>query len=78
MKEIGLDISINNVWLLVTAFLVMFMQPGFAMVEAGFTRAKNTSNILMKNLMDFAIGTITYWFIGYSIMFSLSCANLAI
>ena len=51
MEEIGFDISINNVWLLVTAFLVMFMQPGFAMVEAGFTRAKNTSNILMKNLM---------------------------
>jgi len=69
MEEIGLNISINNVWLLVTAFLVMFMQPGFAMVEAGFTRAKNTSNILMKNLMDFAIGSLTFWFIGYSIMY---------
>lgn len=69
MEEIGFDISINNVWLLVTAFLVMFMQPGFAMVEAGFTRAKNTSNILMKNLMDFSIGSLTFWFIGYSIMY---------
>jgi Amt family ammonium transporter len=69
MKEIGLDISVNNLWLLVTAFLVMFMQPGFAMVETGFTRAKNASNILMKNLMDFSIGSITYWFIGYSIMY---------
>jgi Amt family ammonium transporter len=72
MEGIGLDISINNVWLLVTAFLVMFMQPGFAMVEAGFTRAKNTSNILMKNLMDFSIGSITFWFIGYSIMYGES------
>jgi Amt family ammonium transporter len=69
MEEIGFDISINNVWLLITAFLVMFMQPGFAMVEAGFTRAKNTSNILMKNLMDFSIGSLTFWFIGYSIMY---------
>ncbi len=66
---IGLDISINNVWLLVTTFLVMFMQPGFALVEAGFTRQKNTANILMKNLMDFVIGSITYWLIGYSIMY---------
>ncbi len=69
MEEIGLNISINNIWLLVSAFLVMFMQPGFALVEAGFTRSKNTANILMKNLMDFAIGTITYWVIGYSLMY---------
>ena len=47
----GLQIGIDNMWLLVAAFLVMFMQPGFAMVEAGFTRGKNTANILMKNLM---------------------------
>ncbi len=66
---IGLDISINNIWLLVATFLVMFMQPGFALVEAGFTRSKNTANILMKNLMDFAIGSVTYWFVGYSLMY---------
>lgn len=66
---IGLDISINNIWLLLATFLVMFMQPGFALVEAGFTRSKNTANIIMKNLMDFAIGSITYWLIGYSIMY---------
>lgn len=72
MENIGYDISINNLWLLVTAFLVMFMQPGFAMVEAGFTRSKNTANILMKNLMDFSIGSIIYWFIGYSIMYGSS------
>jgi len=73
---IGLDISINNVWLLVTTFLVMFMQPGFALVEAGFTRSKNTANILMKNLMDFAVGSITYWLIGYSIMYGDSIGGL--
>jgi Amt family ammonium transporter len=72
MENIGYDISINNVWLLVAAFLVMFMQPGFAMVEAGFTRSKNTANILMKNVMDFAIGSIMYWLIGYSIMYGSS------
>lgn len=73
MKEtvstIGLDISINNIWLLLATFLVMFMQPGFALVEAGFTRSKNTANILMKNLMDFSIGAISYWIIGYSLMY---------
>ena len=47
----------------------VFMQPGFAMVEAGFTRAKNTGNILMKNFMDYAIGSVSYWLIGYSIMY---------
>jgi ammonium transporter, Amt family len=64
-----LAISINNIWVLIAAFLVMFMQPGFAMVEAGFTRKKNTANILMKNLMDFSIGALIYWVIGYSIMY---------
>ncbi len=64
-----LAISINNMWVLMAAFLVMFMQPGFAMVEAGFTRKKNTANILMKNLMDFSIGALIYWVIGYSIMY---------
>jgi ammonium transporter, Amt family len=61
--------SINNVWVLIAAILVMFMQPGFAMVEAGFTRKKNTTNILMKNLMDFSIGALIYWIIGYSLMY---------
>jgi len=65
----GLQIGIDNMWLLVAAFLVMFMQPGFAMVEAGFTRSKNTANILMKNLMDFSIGSILYWVIGFTIMY---------
>jgi ammonium transporter, Amt family len=72
----GLTAASNNIWLLVTTFLVMFMQPGFAMVEAGFTRAKNTSNILMKNLMDFSVGAITYWLVGYSIMYGDSVMGL--
>lgn len=66
---IGLDISINTIWLLLATVLVMFMQPGFALVEAGFTRSKNTANILMKNLMDFSSGSFFYWLIGYSIMY---------
>ena len=69
MESIGIDISVNNVWLLLATFMVMFMQPGFALVEAGFTRGKNSANILMKNLMDFSIGGITYWLVGYSIMY---------
>lgn len=68
----GLQIGIDNMWLLVAAFLVMFMQPGFAMVEAGFTRSKNTANILMKNLMDFSIGSLLYWIIGFTIMYGES------
>ena len=67
-----LAVSINNIWILLAAFLVMFMQPGFAMVESGFTRKKNTANILMKNLMDFSIGALIYWLIGYSIMYGES------
>ncbi len=69
---IGLDVSINNIWLLLATFLVMFMQPGFALVESGFTRSKNTANILMKNLMDFSFGAITFWLIGYSLMYGSS------
>ncbi|SHF27886.1 ammonium transporter [Mariniphaga anaerophila] len=70
-----LSISINNIWVLVATFLVMFMQPGFAMVEAGFTRSKNTANILTKNLMDFAIGSILFWIIGYTLMYGDSIAG---
>lgn len=65
----GLTISIDTIWILVAAVLVMFMQPGFALVEAGFTRSKNTANILMKNLMDFSIGSLAFWLIGYTIMY---------
>ena len=61
--------SVNTIWVLLGAALVFLMQAGFAMCEAGFTRAKNTGNILMKNLMDFCIGTPTYWILGFGIMF---------
>ena len=54
----------NYLWTLVAACLVFFMQAGFALVEAGFTRAKNSINILMKNLMDFSMGSLGYWAIG--------------
>jgi Amt family ammonium transporter len=62
----------DYVWTLVAAALVFFMQAGFAMVEAGFTRAKNTVNILMKNLMDFSMGSLAYWAIGFGIMFGVT------
>lgn len=61
--------SFDTMWVLVAAALVFFMQPGFAMVEAGLTRAKNAGNIIMKNVMDFAIGTIVFWILGFGIMF---------
>ncbi len=63
------SIALDTVWTLLAAILVMFMQPGFAMLEAGFTRAKNSVNILMKNLMDFCFASVFYWFIGFGIMF---------
>ena len=64
-----LQTNINIVWTCIAAFLVFFMQAGFAMVEAGFTRAKNAVNILMKNLMDFSVGTIAFFLIGFGLMF---------
>ena len=57
-----------SIWYLVGAVLVFFMQCGFAMVETGFTRAKNAGNIIMKNLMDFCIGTIVFMALGYGLM----------
>ena len=62
----------DYVWTLVAAALVFFMQAGFAMVESGFTRAKNAINIMMKNLMDFSMGTLAYWAIGFGLMFGVS------
>ena len=66
------QLNINIVWTCIGAFLVFFMQAGFAMVEAGFTRAKNAVNILMKNLMDFSVGTIAFFLIGFGLMFGKS------
>ncbi len=62
-------VALDTVWTLLAGILVMFMQAGFAMVETGFTRAKNACNIMMKNLLDFAVGSIVYWAVGFGIMF---------
>ena len=59
----------NEMWLVLAAALVMFMQPGFALVEAGFTRAKNAGNIIMKNLIDFSIGGLAYWAVGFALAY---------
>ncbi|MGD9795877.1 MAG: ammonium transporter [Acidimicrobiia bacterium] len=64
-----LAVVLDNVWILVAAVLVIFMQAGFALVEAGLTRAKNVSNIFMKNLMDFVFGAIVFFAIGFAIAF---------
>jgi Amt family ammonium transporter len=64
-----LSLGLNTVWMLLAAMLVFFMQPGFALVESGFTRSKNTANILMKNFCDFSFGSLLYWAIGFGIMF---------
>lgn len=61
--------AVNTIWVLFGAAMVFFMQAGFSMCEAGFTRAKNTGNILMKNLMDFCIGTPAFWLVGFGLMF---------
>ena len=61
--------SSDVIWALVGAFMVFFMQAGFALCEAGLTRAKNTGNILMKNMMDFCIGTPCFWIVGFGLMF---------
>ena len=62
-------LNLNTVWTCVAAFLIFFMQAGFAMVESGFTRAKNACNIMMKNLMDFSVGSIMWFLIGFGLMF---------
>ncbi len=64
-----LSISVDTVWMLLAAMLVFFMQPGFAYCEAGFTRRKNTANILFKNFVDFMIGSVLFWFVGFGFMF---------
>ena len=62
----------NIIWTMLGAMLVMFMQPGFALVECGLTRAKNAGNILMKNFVDFSVGTPLFFIIGFGLMFGVS------
>ncbi len=67
-----LQYHLDIVWTMVAAALVFFMQAGFAMVEAGFTRAKNAANIVLKNLMDFCVGACAFWMVGFGLMFGSS------
>lgn len=72
----SVQIILDNVWILIAAVLVIFMQAGFALVEAGLTRGKNVGNIFMKNLMDFCIGTILFFAVGYAIAFGGNMTGL--
>ena len=67
MNDIAL--SLDTVWMLLAAVLAFWMQPGFALCEAGFTRGKNTANILFKNFVDFMFGSLLFWFVGFGFMF---------
>ena len=69
-------VAIDTVWTLMAAVLVFLMQAGFAMLETGFTRAKNAANIMMKNLMDFSLGSLAFWAVGFGIMFGADAAGL--
>lgn len=69
------EISINTVWMLLAAMLVFFMQPGFALCEAGFSRTKNTANILFKNFVDFTLGSVCFWLIGFGVMWGAGGAG---
>ena len=68
------SIDLDTVWVLVAAFLVMWMQAGFALVETGLTRAKNAVNICMKNLLDFCFGSLAFWAVGFALMFGTGTA----
>lgn len=67
--------SVDTLWVLLGALLVFFMQAGFALVETGLTRAKNSGNIIMKNVMDLCLGTIIFWVIGFGLMFGTNAAG---
>lgn len=68
--------STDTIWVLIGAFMVFSMQPGFAMVETGFTRAKNAGNIVMKNFMDLALGSIVFWTLGFGLMFGTDISGV--
>lgn len=68
--------ALDMVWTLIAAFMVFFMQAGFAMVETGFTRSKNAVNIMMKNLVDFSFGSLAFWAMGFALMFGAGNAFL--
>jgi len=69
-------VQIDTIWLFIGAFLVFFMQAGFAMVESGFSRSKNAANLLMKNVMDFCGGALVYFAVGFGLMYGASAGGL--
>ena len=73
---IDLSVVIDTLWMVIASILVFSMQAGFALVESGFTRSKNAANIMMKNFMDYSIGTIIFFIVGFSLMFHGSVAGL--
>jgi len=76
-KEVpAINYALDTVWVIVAAVLVFFMQAGFALVESGFTRAKNAVNIMMKNMIDLSVGVISFWLFGFAIMFGTGNAIL--
>ncbi|MFD1335699.1 ammonium transporter [Oceanobacillus iheyensis] len=72
----SLELSVNLIWVMLGAFLVFFMHAGFAMVESGFTRSKNTLNILMKNFLTISVASILFFLVGYGIMFGSSAGSI--
>lgn len=72
----SITIQLDIIWLFIGSFLVFWMQAGFAMVESGFSRAKNSANLLMKNLLDFSIGAILYFAIGFGLMYGQSAGGV--
>ncbi|MFT4642996.1 MAG: Amt family ammonium transporter, partial [Candidatus Azotimanducaceae bacterium] len=73
-KDVAEAVSAINgdmgmLWMLIAGILVFFMQAGFTLVETGMTRSKNAANIAMKNLLDICVGSLTYWLVGYSLMY---------
>lgn len=74
--EVPTALALDFIWLLIAAFLVFIMQAGFAAVEAGFCRAKNTTNLMMKNMMDFVMGSLGYFAVGFALMYGADAAGL--
>lgn len=76
MEGISTEIALNNIWVLICAALVFIMHAGFACVEAGMTQSKNTANIIMKNFLTVAIGSLSYYIIGYSLMYGTDLGGI--
>ena len=72
VSTVEVNDDFTMLWILLSGILVFFMQAGFTLVESGFTRSKNAVNIAMKNILDISVGTISYWAIGYGLMYGAS------